>query len=305
MLPAWSTSWRRRSSDGGVGDVPIRLNMTGCPNGCARPYNAEIGIVGRGKKSYDVYVGGSAYGDRLGERIRTDVPLDQLAATLAPVFARYAESAGAGRDGGDAGTFGDWAHEVGAATIETWLPEPVVRRRRGGEGLVIALVGAGPGDPELLTVRAARLLAEADVVVHDALVGDGVLALARPDAELIDVGKRPGRGGAPGADHTLLVELAASDRRGRAAEGRRPVRLRARRRGGHGAQRRRCGVRGGARHHVGRGRARRGRRPGDDAGVSAAFTVVTGHRRHGAAEGTPTATSTGARWPESAARSSC
>ena len=36
----------------------MRLNMTGCPNGCARPYSAEIGIVGRTKKTYDIYVGG-------------------------------------------------------------------------------------------------------------------------------------------------------------------------------------------------------------------------------------------------------
>ena len=67
--------------------------MTGCPNGCARPYNAEIGIVGRTKKTYDVYVGGSPTGDRLAERIRADVPLDQIPAVLAPVFARYARPA--------------------------------------------------------------------------------------------------------------------------------------------------------------------------------------------------------------------
>ncbi len=77
----------------------------------------------------------------------------------------------------------------------------------------IALVGAGPGDPELLTVRAARLIAEADVVVHDALVGAGVLALVRPDAELIDVGKRPGAGVAQELTNTLLVRLATEGKR--------------------------------------------------------------------------------------------
>jgi uroporphyrin-III C-methyltransferase len=57
----------------------------------------------------------------------------------------------------------------------------------------VYLIGAGPGDPELLTLKAARLLAEADVVLHDALVSDGVLAKISPAAEIINVGKRAGQ----------------------------------------------------------------------------------------------------------------
>ena len=57
----------------------------------------------------------------------------------------------------------------------------------------VYLVGAGPGDPELLTVKAARLLACADVVLHDALVSDGVLKMISAAAEIINVGKRAGQ----------------------------------------------------------------------------------------------------------------
>ena len=55
------------------------------------------------------------------------------------------------------------------------------------------LVGAGPGDPELLTRKAERLIGAATVVFHDALVGPGVIALAAPGARLVHVGKRSGR----------------------------------------------------------------------------------------------------------------
>ena len=60
----------------------------------------------------------------------------------------------------------------------------------------VVLVGAGPGDPELLTLKALRALTDADVILHDRLVGEGVLDLARRDAVKICVGKSPGGAGA-------------------------------------------------------------------------------------------------------------
>jgi len=69
----------------------------------------------------------------------------------------------------------------------------------------VALVGAGPGDPELLTRRAATLLGAADVVLHDWLSGPDVLALTRPDALLVDVGKGKGCGAGQRAIEELMV----------------------------------------------------------------------------------------------------
>jgi uroporphyrin-III C-methyltransferase len=73
--------------------------------------------------------------------------------------------------------------------------------------MTVHLVGAGPGDPELLTVRALRLLSAADVVLHDRLVSADTLALIRPGAVLIDVGKEAGGRAMPQAEiNRLLVE---------------------------------------------------------------------------------------------------
>jgi len=71
------------------------------------------------------------------------------------------------------------------------------------------LVGAGPGDPDLLTLRAARLLATTDVVLHDDLVPPAILDLARSQALLINVGKRCGRKSITQEQiHTMLIDLA-------------------------------------------------------------------------------------------------
>jgi uroporphyrin-III C-methyltransferase len=76
------------------------------------------------------------------------------------------------------------------------------------------LIGAGPGDPDLLTRKAARLIGSADIVFHDALVGSGVLALVSGDSELVSVGKRSGRHSKEqGAIDTMLVAAARAGKR--------------------------------------------------------------------------------------------
>ncbi|HTA66020.1 MAG TPA: siroheme synthase CysG [Xanthomonadaceae bacterium] len=78
----------------------------------------------------------------------------------------------------------------------------------------VALVGAGPGDPGLLTLRALRLLNQADVVLHDHLVSDGVLALARRDADFVDVGKQAGdHRTSQQRIHALMLEHARAGKR--------------------------------------------------------------------------------------------
>jgi uroporphyrin-III C-methyltransferase len=77
----------------------------------------------------------------------------------------------------------------------------------------VYLVGAGPGDPDLLTLKAAKILARADVVLYDALVSGEVLALASPGAQQIDVGKRAGKKLLTQEEiNSLLVSYARKDK---------------------------------------------------------------------------------------------
>ena len=105
----------------------------------------------------------------------------------------------------------------GPAPAEESFAEALAAPAQGGTGLV-ALIGAGPGDPELLTLKGLRLLQEADAVLYDNLVNERILDFARRDAERIYVGKRQRYAGVRQA---VINELLAE----RAQAGQRVVRL--------------------------------------------------------------------------------
>ncbi|HTB40434.1 MAG TPA: siroheme synthase CysG [Reyranella sp.] len=99
-----------------------------------------------------------------------------------------------------------------AGARRTALGELDAARRHMAPVGIAHIVGAGPGDPDLLTLRAAQLLQEADAILHDDLVPPSILARARRDAELVSVGKRKGRASWAQAD--INVELVRRVRAG-------------------------------------------------------------------------------------------
>ena len=99
----------------GLGHIAIETRMTGCPNGCSRPYVAELGIVGRTKTTYDLWLGGSPDGSRLATETIDAVPLTKLGDVLGPLLDRF-------RDEGDGQSFGDWADAGGTEGLLLGLP---------------------------------------------------------------------------------------------------------------------------------------------------------------------------------------
>jgi sulfite reductase (NADPH) hemoprotein beta-component len=100
-LPSLITKLDALLAENGLTGQPVNIRMTGCPNGCARPYIAEIGFVGRNPGRYNVHLGGARDGSRLAALYREDADEAQILDMLAPLFAAYAKSRTAGEGFGD------------------------------------------------------------------------------------------------------------------------------------------------------------------------------------------------------------
>jgi len=106
-LPDLAGKLETRLARLGLLDEPITLRITGCPNGCARPYVAEIALVGKGPGRYNLFLGGGFSGDRLNRLVLENVDEDTILATLEPLLAAYASDRSPGE------RFGDFLHRSG------------------------------------------------------------------------------------------------------------------------------------------------------------------------------------------------
>jgi sulfite reductase (NADPH) hemoprotein beta-component len=100
-LPGLITRLEAELERCGLDEDDITIRMTGCPNGCARPYLSEIGLVGRSPGLYNLYLGGAHEGTRLSKLHRRDADGDAIVAALRPLFESYARERRTGERFGD------------------------------------------------------------------------------------------------------------------------------------------------------------------------------------------------------------
>jgi sulfite reductase (ferredoxin) len=100
----------------GLEDERFTIRMTGCPNGCARPYNPDIGLVGRTRGKYTLYLGGRLLGNRLAFLHRDMVPAEEVVPILVTIFEYFKQD----RQEGE--TLGDFCHRKGNDDLLNYSP---------------------------------------------------------------------------------------------------------------------------------------------------------------------------------------
>ena len=106
-MPQFLNRLEQIVSEAGLPEDEIVVHMTGCPNGCARPFVAEIGLVGKALGRYNLYLGGNFAGQRLNRLYRENIDEAEILETLRPIIRRYADQ----RQPGE--RFGDFVIRVG------------------------------------------------------------------------------------------------------------------------------------------------------------------------------------------------
>lgn len=109
----------------GLSHEKFTVRMTGCPNGCARPYNADIGLVGKAVGKYTILLGGRRLGDRLNHIYRDMVPAEDIVPTLKPVFLNFKQNRLPDE------TFGDFCHRQGVDALRDWSENYLAPARAG------------------------------------------------------------------------------------------------------------------------------------------------------------------------------
>jgi sulfite reductase (ferredoxin) len=100
----------------GLEHEALGVRMTGCPNGCARPYQSDVGIVGRSGDKYTLFVGGQVRGDRLNFPLQDLVPREELVSALTPLLRQFKVERKPGE------SFGDYCQRLGVERLQGLLP---------------------------------------------------------------------------------------------------------------------------------------------------------------------------------------
>jgi sulfite reductase (ferredoxin) len=126
VLPGLIDSLEPEVAKLGLAHDAFTVRMTGCPNACARPYNSDIGIVGRTLGKYTIFLGGRLLGDRLNEQYKDVVPFEDLSKEITAVLTCYKAERKAGE------TLGDFCHRKGVDGVRTWADQWLAGARGHG-----------------------------------------------------------------------------------------------------------------------------------------------------------------------------
>lgn len=123
VMPALVDEFEAEVARIGLADEQFTVRMTGCPNGCARPYNADIGIIGRsidgksGEGKYSIFVGGTMLGTRMNVLYKDLIPLSRIVSELRPLLLHYKSRRSTGE------SLGDFCHRVGIDALQQLDPD--------------------------------------------------------------------------------------------------------------------------------------------------------------------------------------